>query len=163
MVAYFYLFCNFAGNWIYHRRRKKRGRILGWVKNTGYPSDVLLGAWKNLRAMPGHFLTFLPSLLETINIAAVSTLVGGMIGLVFSLLAAWSSQMATFDPVFRRLMDDVCRTRVIIALILIFILGGGPVPAMIAIAFHTSGALGKMFWKSKNLTQTSRRIGICWG
>ena len=28
---------------------------------------------------------------------------------------------------------------------LIFVLGGGPVPAMIAIAFHTTGALGKLF------------------
>ena len=34
---------------------------------------------------------------------------------------------------------------IVIALVLIFILGGGPVPAMIAIAFHTSGALGKLF------------------
>ncbi|MEM7522545.1 MAG: ABC transporter permease subunit, partial [Pseudomonadota bacterium] len=31
------------------------------------------------------------------------------------------------------------------ALVLIFVLGGGPVPAMIAIALHTIGALGKLF------------------
>jgi phosphonate transport system permease protein len=29
--------------------------------------------------------------------------------------------------------------------VLIFLLGGGPVPAMIAIAIHTAGALGKLF------------------
>jgi len=29
--------------------------------------------------------------------------------------------------------------------VLIFVLGGGPVPAMIAIALHTCGALGKLF------------------
>jgi ABC-type phosphate/phosphonate transport system permease subunit len=34
---------------------------------------------------------------------------------------------------------------IVVALILIFILGGGPVPAMIAIALHTAGALGKLF------------------
>jgi phosphonate transport system permease protein len=34
---------------------------------------------------------------------------------------------------------------IVIALVLIFILGGGPVPAMIAIALHTAGALGKLF------------------
>jgi phosphonate transport system permease protein len=28
---------------------------------------------------------------------------------------------------------------------LIFVMGGGPVPAMIAIAIHTAGALGKLF------------------
>jgi phosphonate transport system permease protein len=33
----------------------------------------------------------------------------------------------------------------IIALFLIFIMGSSPVPAMIAVAFHTSGALGKLF------------------
>ncbi len=34
---------------------------------------------------------------------------------------------------------------IVIALVLIFILGGGPVPAVIAIALHTGGALGKLF------------------
>ena len=38
--------------------------------------------------------------------------------------------------------------RTIIALILIFILGGGPIPAVLAIAFHTAGALGKLFSES---------------
>ena len=32
-----------------------------------------------------------------------------------------------------------------LALVMIFVLGGGPVPAMIAIAIHTAGALGKLF------------------
>ena len=127
---------------------RNAGAFWDGLKNIGgYPSDVLLGAWKNLRAMPGHFLAFLPSLLETINIAAVSTLVGGMIGLVFSLLATRGlAKWPLLIPVFRRLMDVMRAVpEIIIALILIFILGGGPVPAMIAIAFHTSGALGKMF------------------
>ena len=34
---------------------------------------------------------------------------------------------------------------IVIALILIFVLGGGPVPAVIAIAIHTGGANGKLF------------------
>jgi phosphonate transport system permease protein len=34
---------------------------------------------------------------------------------------------------------------VVIALVLIFVLSGGPIPAVIAIAIHTSGALGKLF------------------
>ena len=42
---------------------------------------------------------------------------------------------------------DICRAipEIVIALVLIFLLGGGPVPAMIAIAVHTAGALGKLF------------------
>ena len=49
-------------------------------------------------------------------------------------------------PVFRRILDIMrAIPDFVIALILIFILGGGPVPAMIAITFHTTGALGKLF------------------
>ena len=42
---------------------------------------------------------------------------------------------------------DVMRAfpELIIALFLIFVLGTSPVPAMIAVAFHTTGALGKQF------------------
>ena len=42
---------------------------------------------------------------------------------------------------------DILRAvpEIVIALVLIFLLGGGPVPAMIAIALHTVGALGKLF------------------
>ena len=49
-------------------------------------------------------------------------------------------------PLFRRLMD-ITRAipDIVIALLLIFVLGGGPVPAALAISFHTAGALGKMF------------------
>ena len=49
-------------------------------------------------------------------------------------------------PLFRRI-SDVMRAvpEIVIALVLIFVLGGGPVPAVIAIAIHTAGALGKMF------------------
>ena len=127
---------------------RNAGGFWDGLKNVGdYPADVISGAWKYKEELPGHMLAFLPSLIETVNIAAVSTLVGGSIGLVFSLhatrgLAKWPRLI----PVFRRLMD-VMRAipEIIVALVLIFVLGGGPVPAMIAITLHTSGALGKMF------------------
>ena len=35
--------------------------------------------------------------------------------------------------------------KIVIALVRIFMLGGGPVPAMFAIALHSIGALGKLF------------------
>jgi phosphonate transport system permease protein len=42
---------------------------------------------------------------------------------------------------------DVMRAfpELVLALFLIFLVGGSPVPAMIAVAFHTTGALGKLF------------------
>ena len=44
-------------------------------------------------------------------------------------------------------MMDALRAvpEIVVALVLIFILGGGPIPAVIAIALHTVGALGKLF------------------
>jgi phosphonate transport system permease protein len=49
-------------------------------------------------------------------------------------------------PVVRRLLDALRAVpEVVIALILIYVLGGGPIPAMVAIALHTAGAMGKLF------------------
>jgi phosphonate transport system permease protein len=112
-----------------------------------FPADVVSEAWEKRALMPGHLVRFFPALLETINIAAVSTLIGAFFGLLFSLVS--TRGLAPFPrliPVFRRTMDILrAFPEIVIALVLIFILGGGPVPAMIAIALHTAGALGKLF------------------
>jgi len=96
---------------------------------------------------PANLATYFPALIETINIAAVSTLVGALLGLVLSLLSTRGlAKWPRLIPVFRRIMDIMrALPEIVIALVLIFILGGGPIPAMIAIAFHTAGALGKLF------------------
>ena len=112
-----------------------------------FPAGVFGEAIEKASQLPGHMWTYLPSLIETINIAAVSTLVGCFVGLVLSLLSTRGlARWPALIPVFRRIMD-VLRAfpEVVIALVLIFVLGGGPVPAMIAIALHTCGALGKLF------------------
>ena len=112
-----------------------------------FPHEVLSEAGQKLSLLPGHLIHFLPSLLETLNIAAAATLLGSILAVVVSLhatrgLARWPRLI----PLFRRVMD-VMRAipEIVIALVLIFVLGGGPVPAMIAIAIHTVGALGKLF------------------
>ena len=112
-----------------------------------FPAGVVAEVWEKLDNVPGYFVTYLPALIETINIAAVSTLVGAAFGLLLSLwstrgLARWPRLI----PLFRRLADILRAVpEIIIALALIYVLGGGPVPAMIAIAIHTAGALAKMF------------------
>jgi phosphonate transport system permease protein len=112
-----------------------------------FPASLVSEAWEKKHNLPGYFVEFLPALVETINIAAVSTLLGAALGLVLSLLA--TRGLAPFPrliPLFRRIMDILrAFPEIVIALVLIFILGGGPVPAMIAIALHTAGALGKLF------------------
>jgi len=97
--------------------------------------------------LPANLLTYFPALIETINIAAVSTLVGAFFGLILSLLSTRGlARWPRLIPLFRRIMDILrAIPEIVIALVLIFILGGGPVPAMIAIALHTAGALGKLY------------------
>lgn len=112
-----------------------------------FPAEVLGEASQKLAEFPAHFVRFLPALIETLNIAGAATIIGTMFAMVLSMLA--TRGMAFWPraiPLFRRIMD-VKRAipEIVIALILIFVLGGGPVPAMIAIAFHTAGALGKLF------------------
>lgn len=112
-----------------------------------FPAEVLGEAVQKLGEFPAHFVKFFPALVETINIAGAATLVGTLFATFFSMLA--TRGMALWPraiPLFRRILDIMrAIPEIVIALLLIFVLGGGPVPAMIAIAFHTIGALGKLF------------------
>lgn len=112
-----------------------------------FPGEVLREASEKVTLLPALMVKFFPSLIETINIAAASTLIGGLLAIVLSLLSTRGlARFPRLIPLFRRIMDIMRAVpEIVIALVLIFVLGGGPVPAMIAIAFHTSGALGKLF------------------
>ncbi|KJZ18853.1 phosphonate ABC transporter, permease protein PhnE [Loktanella sp. S4079] len=112
-----------------------------------FPADVISEAISRAHLIPGYLAKYLPSLIETINIAGAATLVGAIVGLVFSLLVTRGLAPAPWLVGPLRRVLDVLRAvpEIVIALVLIFILGGGPVPAMIAIALHTVGALGKLF------------------
>lgn len=124
------------------------GSFWGGIGNFfDYPGEVVSEAASKAAELPGHFVTYLPALIETVNIAAVSTLVGALLAIVLSLFSTRGlARFPRLVPVFRRVMDITRAVpEIVIALILIFVLGGGPVPAMIAIAFHTAGALGKLF------------------
>jgi phosphonate transport system permease protein len=135
-----------------------------------FPAEVLVEAWVKRANPPALFVEFLPSLLETINIAAVSTLLGAMLGGVFALLSTRGlARWPRLIPMFRRLLDAMrAIPEIVIALVLIFILGGGPIPAVLAIAFHTTGALGKLFSEvSENAdlkpVEGLASVGASWG
>ncbi|MAM63170.1 phosphonate ABC transporter, permease protein PhnE [Maritimibacter sp. UBA3975] len=112
-----------------------------------FPAAVWEDTAPKLDQLPGHLVTYFPSLVETLNIAAVATLVGTIFGTLLSLLSTRGiARWPRLTGLFRRVMDIMRAVpEIVVALVLIFVLGGGPVPAMIAIAFHTSGALGKLF------------------
>ncbi|SDH60580.1 phosphonate ABC transporter, permease protein PhnE [Alloyangia pacifica] len=112
-----------------------------------FPADVIADTLPKLDRLPGHLVRYFPALVETINIAAVSTLLGAAGAIVLSLLSTRGlARWPRLIPVFRRFMDILRAVpEIVVALVLIFVLGGGPVPAMLAIALHTAGALGKLF------------------
>jgi len=127
--------------------RNAGGFLNGLPMLGAFPSEVLSEAWTNRANLPGLMWHFLPSLIETLNIAAVSTLIGAIGAAFLSLLSTRGlSPVPRLTPFLRRFMDALrAIPDVVIALVLIFVLGGGPIPAVIAIALHTTGALGKLF------------------
>jgi phosphonate transport system permease protein len=114
---------------------------------TAFPAEVLSEAWAERSRIPGLMADHLPALIETLNIALVSTLLATLMATVLALLSTRGlARWPRLTMPFRRLMDAMRAVpEIVIALVLIFILGGGPVPAVIAITLHTTGALGKLF------------------
>lgn len=112
-----------------------------------FPTELISEAIDKSAALPSHIIRYLPAMIETINIAAVSTIFGALVAAILSLLSTRGlARWPRLCGAFRRLLDLMrALPEIVIALVLIFVLGGGPVPAMIAIAFHTAGALGKQF------------------
>jgi len=127
---------------------RNAGDFLPGLRQLGdFPYEVLSEAWANRANLPGLFIEHIPSLIETLNIAGVATLLGGIAAASLALLATRGlSIWPRAIPIFRRSMDALrAIPEIVVALVLIYILGGGPVPAVIAIALHTGGALGKLF------------------
>ncbi len=150
--------------------RNAGGFWAGLPQALDFPSEVFSEAWTNRATLPALLLEHLPSLLETINIAAVSTLLGAMVGAAFALLSTRGlARWPRLIPVFRRMLDTMRAVpEIVIALVLIFVLGGGPIPAVIAIAFHTTGALGKLFSEAAENADLKpveglESVGATWG
>lgn len=136
-----------ASGWMLADHRNAGGFWDGLHQVFDFPSEVLSEAWTKLANLPGIFVEHVPALIETLNIAAVATLIGALAAMALSLLATRGlARWPRLIPVFRRTMDALrAIPEIVIALVLIYVLGGGPVPAVIAIALHTGGALGKLF------------------
>lgn len=86
-------------------------------------------------------------LFETVNVALVSTLLGTLLAILYSLISTRNIGVwPPLIPITRRIMD-VSRAfpDIVIALLLIYIFGSNALPGIIAIMIHSSGALGKLF------------------
>lgn len=136
-----------SSGWILASDRNAGGFWNGIPNVFAFPSEVIAEAWEKRANLLGEIVEHVPALIETLNIAAVATLLGGLFAMMLALLstrglALWPRAI----PLFRRSMDAFrAIPEIVIALLLVFILGGGPVPAVLAIALHTVGALGKLF------------------
>lgn len=133
--------------WKVSEDRNAGGFVEGLPQTFDFPSEVFSEAWRDRANLPGIFWDHIPALIETVNIAAVATLIGALAGMSLSLLATRGmARWPRLIGLFRRTMDALRAVpEIVIALVLIYVLGGGPVPAVIAIALHTGGALGKLF------------------
>lgn len=136
-----------SSGWMLAEDRNAGGFWEGLPQVVQFPAEVFAEAWEKRALLPALFWDHIPALIETLNIAAVATLLGALAAMALSLLATRGlARWPRLIPVFRRTMDGLrAIPEIVIALMLIYILGGGPVPAVIAIALHTGGALGKLF------------------
>ena len=112
-----------------------------------FPKEIFSEAFAKWRNLPERLVAAVPALIDTLNVAAVASVVGGIGAMWLAVLstpglAPWPRLV----PVFRRGMDVMrALPEIVTALVLIYLLGGGPVPGMLAITLHCFGALGKLF------------------
>jgi phosphonate transport system permease protein len=159
-----------SSGWYLAETRNAGGFISGLPQIFQFPAEVFAEAWAKRANLAGIFWDHIPALIETLNIAAVATLIGALMAMSLSLLATRGlARWPRAIPLFRRTMDALrAIPEIVIALVLIFILGGGPVPAVIAIALHTGGALGKLFSEvAENAdlkpVEGLQSVGATWG
>ncbi|MBO6758151.1 MAG: phosphonate ABC transporter, permease protein PhnE [Roseibium sp.] len=88
-------------------------------------------------------------MIETLNIALLSTAIGFTFGFLLCFLAATNITTSRWLRFFVRRFMEFLRAfpEIVIAGFFLAIFSLGPVPAIIAVAIHTIGALGKMFFE----------------
>lgn len=120
----------------------------GLGKFFDYPAELFIGAYEEgLVGLFALVLQYLPYLIETVNIALVSTLLAFFLGGVLSFVASRNLVSNRLAVAAMRRVMDIFRAfpEIVIALLLVLIFGPSPVAAVIAVTTHTIGALAKQF------------------
>ncbi|RWO91149.1 phosphonate ABC transporter, permease protein PhnE [Mesorhizobium sp.] len=88
-------------------------------------------------------------MVETLNIALFSTLVGATFGFLLCFFAAGNITASRWLRFATRRFLEIVRAfpEIVIAGFFLAIFSLGPIPAIIAVSIHTVGALGKMFFE----------------
>jgi len=84
---------------------------------------------------------------ETLLIAYVGTITGALIAFGLSFLSSRNMAVSKWSQIFSRRLLEFLRTvpEIVFALIFVVSFGLGPLPGVLALTFHTAGALGKLF------------------
>lgn len=92
---------------------------------------------------------YIYKMIETINIALFSTVIGAIFGFCLCFLAAKNMMPIVWIRWPVRRMMEILRAfpEVVIAGFFLAILSLGPIPAIAAVSLHTIGALGKLFFE----------------
>lgn len=92
---------------------------------------------------------YIYKMVETLNIALVSTLIGFGVGFVLCFIAAKNMTANRWLRFFVRRFMELLRAfpEIVIAGFFLAVFSLGAVPAIIAVSIHTIGALGKMFFE----------------
>ena len=105
----------------------------------------------------------------TVLMAYVGTLTGAIAGFGLSFLASPNLTTNRWTVFFAKRGLEFCRTvpGIVFALMFVVAFGLGPLPGVLAIAIHTTGALGKQFFEtSENIdmkpVEGLRSVGASW-
>ncbi len=130
----------------------------------------------NGKAVPGSILywysdigKYLKLLFETVLMAITATMLGAAVAFLLSFPAARNLAPTKWINFLARRTTEVFRgvPEIIIALVLVFAVGIGPLAGVLAIAIHTAGALGKLFSEVNENASTRpvegmRSVGGTW-
>jgi len=123
-------------------RGQDRVAVLAWAHLFGGVDEAQSPAYWFYRA--GTYATLL---WQTIQMAIVSTIMGATIGFALSFPASRNLGAPPLIRAATRRVLEVARSipQVVLAFILIWPFGIGPLAGILAIGIHTAGALGKLF------------------
>ena len=123
------------------------GFFQGFSQLFDFPGELLRLTWEAGWSWFGLLAKYFPALMETIHMAMLATFVGFVGAVIVSLLASANLVRNKVAVSSMRRVMDFCRAfpELVLAMVLLFLMGKSAVPALIAVAFHTVGALGKLF------------------
>jgi phosphonate transport system permease protein len=103
--------------------------------------------WTNIGEWLWGFKKWLRLLGETLLISYVGTVIGAVLAFVLNFLAAENTSPRTWLSFVVRRLLEFARTvpSIVFALIFVIAFGLGPIAGVLAIAIHSTGALGKLF------------------